>query len=378
MKKEKSKGSKKDRLQVMVRQWDMLRLLAEYDEGVTAKELLERMKEEYSHNVDIRTVERDLNILQRVFGLDHDGEEKPKRGVRPPRRWRVVDPVEFSSISLSDAISLSMVREVLQVLPESMMGQLQRKFAMAEGKLEAIQDNLHVRRMQKVRYLPATLGLIPPKIPVDILKGVQQALFEEKQIAVLYSKINDKKPKELTLHPLSLVLRGSVPYLVATAFDYESPLMYALHRISRVKITDSKIKIPDGYSLDRYIQEGAFDFSIGGEIQLKLRVENGLASYLAETPIAANQKIGSDGHGWILTATLRNSWQLHFWILSQGSKVTVLEPDFLREGIRGELESAAASYAVPVPTQESKKTKPAKSAKPTKPTQKTKPAKKSR
>lgn len=364
---------KKDKLQVMVRQWDLLRLVAEYEDGVTVKELQQRLVEECGHPLSVRTLERDLNALMRVFGLDHDGgEEERTPGVHPPRRWRVVDPVEFSSISLSDAISLSIAREALQVLPEAMMGQLKKKFAMAEGKLDAVQDNLHVRRMQKVRYLPATLGLIPPRIPVDILKRVQQALFEETQIEVLYAKINDHKPKELTLHPLSLVVRGSVPYLVATAFDYETPLMYALHRISRVKITDRKIKIPDGYSLDHYIQQGAFDFSIGGEIKLKLRVDNGLASYLAETPIAANQKIGAEGTDWVLTATVRNSWQLHFWILSQGSKVTVLEPGFLRDGIRGELESAAARYAAPVATTKKKM------AKATKPVKKTKPSKSSR
>lgn len=35
------------------------------------------------------------------------------------------------------------------------------------------------------------------------------------------------------LHPLALVVRGPVTYLVATASDYPDVRLYALHRIQR-------------------------------------------------------------------------------------------------------------------------------------------------
>lgn len=332
-----------DKLSVIVRQWDMLHIIAEYENGITVRDLADRLNEDKGHKASVRTIQRDLNEIAHVFGLEHDGPEDTSRS-SAPRRWKMTYPLEISSLSLADAVSLSIAREALQILPESMLKLLEPKFTMAEAKLNAIQNNLHVRRIQKVRYIPATFTQIPPKIRPNILKAVQQALFDEKQIEIQYDKPNERKSKSLTLHPLSLVQRGTVSYLVATTFDYETPCLYAIHRIRTVRQTENPIKIPSGYSLDQYISSGALEFEPGKEIELKAWVSADLGSYLEETPLSKKQKITFENGRWQLTANVRTSWQLHFWILSQGSRITVTAPDSLRRSIQAELESAAKSY----------------------------------
>ena len=89
-------------------------------------------------------------------------------------------------------------------------------------------------------------------------------------------------------------------------------------------------------------------FGDAGVIRLKAVVSNTLACYLAESPLAKDQKLISEGKGrHLLTASIKDSWQLHFWILSQGAEITVVHPKDLREQICGNLQAALESYGPP-------------------------------
>lgn len=48
--------------------------------------------------------------------------------------------------------------------------------------------------------------------------------------------------------------------------------------------------------------------------------------------------------GFQVSATLNNTWQLHWWILSLGDSLVVNEPAELRQQMRDTLRRAAAAY----------------------------------
>ena len=131
---------------------------------------------------------------------------------------------------------------------------------------------------------------------------------------------------------------------MATTFDYERPLLYAVHRISTATVLDNPAKRPKGYSLDGFIASGAAQFGSGKTIVLKARVSEDLARLLEETPISIDQKITTRSGLHTLTSTVPDSWQLHFWILSQGPAITVLQPLALRKKIIASLESSLSQY----------------------------------
>jgi predicted DNA-binding transcriptional regulator YafY len=84
-------------------------------------------------------------------------------------------------------------------------------------------------------------------------------------------------------------------------------------------------------------------------LKLKARLTNELAQYLSETPLAADQQIRYRAAHWQLAASVRDSWQLRFWILSQGSGIEVLAPKQLRKEIAAELMDACKPYAAVAP-----------------------------
>lgn len=322
----------------LARQWEMLKCLPSRAPGVTARELTEQLHDA-GFSVTKRTVERDLNDLSLQFGIVCNDASMPYGW-----HWLPGQQQAFGSVDLVDALSLSLAEDVLrQMLPPTMLAALTPKFEQARNKLSALAENPMARLGQKVRYVPASFAYQAPTLRPKIMEALQQALVEERQIEVRYAAFR-KEGKDLRLHPLSLVQRGNVPYLVATSYDYPDIRLYPVHRFEKVALTEQKITPPVDFSVDAYLASDALDFGGGEAIQFKAKVGESLANYLAETPIAADQKLSFQNETWQIQATITDSWQFHFWILSQGAEVEVVEPKGLREQIAQGLRSASCVY----------------------------------
>jgi predicted DNA-binding transcriptional regulator YafY len=96
--------------------------------------------------------------------------------------------------------------------------------------------------------------------------------------------------------------------------------------------------------LDDYLNRGGGQFGEGKIITLKATISEALARILEETPLSTDQKILSGKSGVRLTATVFDSWQLRFWILSQGADVVVRQPAALRKEIVARIEEMRAAY----------------------------------
>ena len=129
-------------------------------------------------------------------------------------------------------------------------------------------------------------------------------------------------------------------YLVATAWNYPDIRLYAMHRITKASRTYESGQKPIGFCLDKFLESGALHFGSGKAIKLEAHIKDYLARVLFETPLATDQIIEGD----ILTATVQDTWQLRWWILSQGDAFKVMGPITLRHAIRASLANALARY----------------------------------
>lgn len=199
--------------------------------------------------------------------------------------------------------------------------------------------------VDKVRYVHPTLPQMRPSIKHEVMRGIQQSLVQERQCTVVYKAVDGKK-KSYRLNPLALVLRGNIAYLIATAYTYSDVRLYALHRIQSVELEATVILRPPEFSLDEYLASGALGFEVGDEIKLRAVVQELLAKLLEESPLAEDQVLQKRDGRFELTATVRESWQLTAWILSQGQNIEILEPQTLRNQIAAILQESAARYTV--------------------------------
>lgn len=323
----------------LARQWELLKILPARSEGKSAAEIREELSEA-GYSISKRQVERDLLDLQEFFGLECNDDRMPYKW-----RWSFERPLDFPAITLAEALSLVVVEETLKpLLPISIQRALQPKFLQAHSQLVMMSKKSPTARwVKKVKTVPTALPLLPPVINEQVLEEIQTSLLLDEQISAVYQG-NSEKVLELCLHPLGLVTQGSVVYLVATANDYLDIRLYALHRFKKTSRTFEKSKSPKGFSLDRYIEEGGLQFGEGVEIDLVASISDDLARILMETPIAVNQVIKAKGDQWQINATLFDTWQLRWWILSKGHSIKVLKPAGLVKKIVETVKKTAELY----------------------------------
>lgn len=323
----------------MMRQWQMLKLLPGRKPGISAKELTSELAD-LGFEVDKRTVTRDLAKLSELFPLECNDKGTPHGW-----HWMRGAGLDMPGLDVADALSLRLIEEYLKpLLPASLLSVLAPRFEAAERKLEQLsRTNTVAGWTDKIRVVPPTMPLLAPAVDEGVLQVIQQALLDEFQIECRYRSIDGRESVQ-RLHPLALVQRGPVGYLVATAFSYADPRLYALHRFRTAEIIEEPIVRPDGFDVDSYIATGALQFGNGKMLRLKASVGEELAAYLAETPLSEDMAIKERKDDFLVTATVLDSWQLRWWILSQGSEIEVMDPKALRNEIADEVNSLRDVY----------------------------------
>jgi predicted DNA-binding transcriptional regulator YafY len=229
-----------------------------------------------------------------------------------------------------------------------MLGALQPHFELATSKLSALEGKSHIAKWPgKVVSVPAYFPLIAPTIHPDILACAQQALMNDRQLIGRYCSTHLNHPSDVVLHPLGMIQRGPITYLVARTQSHDDVRQYALHRLSELKVSDQPSTSPDGFDLKAYAASGAMQFgdNATGKITLEAWVNTGLLRMLRETPLSEDMEtMTSDDGGWI-RAEVADSWELEWWLLSHTGSITVIAPDSLKQRLVERLRRGIELYA---------------------------------
>ncbi|MHB1312977.1 MAG: helix-turn-helix transcriptional regulator [Gemmatimonadaceae bacterium] len=338
----------KDKKSTLMRQWDMLKLLPSASGGpwMKASEIASRLEDD-GHEISVRTVQRDLKELSMVFPIELNDKNPRDYGWR----WMKGAHLAIPGLSLPEALAMRLVElHLKQLMPSSMLEALQGVFGYAKSKLDASEAGSNHGTsdwLKKVKVVQPNQPLLPPKLERAAQEAICNALLKNRKVRASYKPIWQEASKEYVLNPLGLVMRGPVSYLVATAWDYEDVRLYAMHRFEQAEVLDEEFLIPDGFELEKTVSSGFADFLNGEPIRLQFLCDETNAAHLSETPLSEDQEIVQEKEGWTrISATVNDTWQLRWWLLSKGSGVEVLSPENLRNEISGELRQALSNYGM--------------------------------
>ena len=179
-----------------------------------------------------------------------------------------------------------------------------------------------------------------------MLDAVHLALAKKTCLRGTYHAKGGKAAKEMKIHPLGLLVRGSVQYLICTLRDYKDIKHLALHRLSTVITLDEPAVAPEGFDFAGYVATTGSKYHAQGQIRLVARFEAETIEHLRDTPVSIDQQMSEpDPEGWAtLTATLDSDETLRWWLLGFGSRVEVIKPEDLRQELAMELAGAAGRY----------------------------------
>ena len=99
----------------------------------------------------------------------------------------------------------------------------------------------------------------------------------------------------------------------------------------------------DDFDLQEYLASNALQFGSTAKISLQARLSDSLARLLRETPLSSDMTLEKLQEGYRLLATISDTWQLQWWILSQGDALIIEAPVSLRH--RQQLRSKRLSWA---------------------------------
>lgn len=328
---------------VIQRQWEMLRLMPSHDmSGRTVADLATALAIR-GYAVTRRTVERDLDSLLQSLPLEINGRQRPQRW-----RWQKTRGLDVPGMEAAEAMALYMMKDAMNAhLPSCFLDALHSRFTQANKTLAALaRSGAHARWSDRVRIVPAHVVLKAPRIAPKIIQQLQKALLNDLPIDVLYQSLHDAEPMPRLLYPRALLLRGSSLYLIAHQKGAGGdPYHYAVQRLTAVRLRELEPWPQTPFSLDAFMEDGKDQIGDGRSIRLKATISPELNKILRDSPLSEDMRIVEIERALTLSATVRDTWALHSWILGHAQNICVLQPSTLRSALAAKLKAAAAQYA---------------------------------
>ncbi len=324
-----NKTNKQASSHALDRQWKILAQLSAR-KWLGTRDIEHRLKLQGVH-IGLRTIQRDLNQLAERFPIECDNSV--------PQGWRWQQGADLSSFAMmnsSQALTFVMVEAHLAgLLPNTLLAELKPWFTQAKQSLGA--DNKLTDWMEHVRVLPSTQPLHPPNVNQAAQAQIYEALLEQQQLHLLYSKRGSSEVSEYTLHPMAIVHKDAAIYLLAMRDDQPDVVrQFALHRVQQATML-VKNSLPAGhfgFNLERYIEEGHFGYHLAvlgnnpGKQLVTLTFANSLAATrVLEAPLCPQQrhKLHRDGRVQI-QAQLVVTQQLGWWLRGFGKQLLAVAP----------------------------------------------------
>ena len=310
---------------------------------MTAAELARELE------VSVRTIHRDVEALA-ISGVPIYAERGPHGGIRLVEGYRT--RLTGMTADEADALFLSGIPG-----PAAELG-LGTVVAAARLKvLAALPTELRGRASRLLeRFHLDAAGWFQAGEEVPHLAEVAEAVWEGRQIRVDYQR--GDKGVERTLHPLGIVLKGGVWYLVAATEGQVRT--YRISRIANLRLLDAPAERPERFDLGAFWAESSAAYERDApRLDVVVRVRPDRYWWLSDA--AGQQAMDSaevldvpDAEGWT-HVRLRMEWpdEAGRRLAALGPSVEILEPPELRGRVARAARELLAHYAddpVPAPS----------------------------
>ncbi len=331
---QESAGRRADSQQ-LVRQWAILRLLADSGRSFAVKELSDQL------GVSKATVQRDLATLERDFALIEESVGKQKKTYKIDQKVRALEALTFGTTELLalyaaqaalGGLGGTPIHDDLKAVVLKIRGFLSPRH---NGGLDAIARVFatHVR------------GNVDYAAQQETIDMLADAVARRLWCNVTYHAAWKGTTKTHRARPLRLVWHRSALYLLACLGDHQRITTLAVQRIRELDVTKDVFVAPRA-DVDAHVQKAFGIFVSDQEEDVEILFDKDIAWRVEERvhhPAELKERL-ADGR---LRYRIRSSaqWEIIPWVQSYGPLAELVAPSAWRECLRAGVEATLGRYA---------------------------------
>lgn len=179
------------------------------------------------------------------------------------------------------------------------------------------------------------------------LSVIVNAMRDGKALEMTYQSFKRTEPTTFETHPYCLKIFRQRWYMLAQTVGKEELRIYSLDRIIDIKVLDKALELPAGFEAADFFSD-YFGIIIGHNVQpsiMEIKATAEQAKYLESLPLHHSQTaIEVTPEYTIFRYLLVPTFDLKQEILSRGSTLEVLAPDWFRKEIICELKKTLTNY----------------------------------
>ncbi|MFH1538139.1 MAG: WYL domain-containing protein [bacterium] len=236
--------------------------------------------------------------------------------------------------------------ETLALLMSSKMIQAQKDDAYAAGARSATAKLLNlVPENIRERFID-----LDEKVSVEAkgrshlnhaLKEINEAIVERRALSMLYYSFSSGEKRERRVDPYALVFRGNSWYMIGHCRLRDEVRTFRVNRMEEIEQAGESFEYPDDFSILDHL-EGSWAIFQGEDTGVVVKFSPAVAPLIEEHRWQPDQKIEKHPDGSVtFRVVVKGTLEIRRWILSWGDEAEVLEPESLKEEIRGIAENIA-------------------------------------
>ncbi len=280
-------------------------------------------------NVVVRTVRRYIRDLEDAkVPVYHDRDAGGYR-IRPDYFLKPID------LSLNEAVCLALLCEKIAA------GRRVPNLADAGRALSKIESILPLPLRQEVRALSRRMDVHTARSEhagqsASNHAAIREALRTGSVLRAVYEAARpDAEPEAFEFEPYALFFSVRAWYVVGKHSKRKGLRSLKLVRFHKLEPTDKRYRVPESFSLERYL--GNAWRMIRGETDhdVELRFDPEFAQGIAETYWHPTQRFTRHPDGSLtMTCTVAGLDEIVWWVLGMGPHCRVVAPDELRARVR--------------------------------------------
>ena len=317
----------------------ILEILEKYtdeDHRLTQQEILKLLKDNYGIECDRRSVRNNAEYL---IDLGYDISIDDGYCLLS----REFDDAELQLLINSVIFSKGVTRAQSAALIEKLKNKGNKYFSPHLSYIENYTDLQHTENKQVM-------------INLDI---IDDAMTKKRKISFIYNvygtdfKMHPTRQEPFVFNPYQVAMSNGHYYLVGNYDKYDTISHFRIDRMTEMKLLEEPIKdtklikgMENGLNLPKHMAEHVYMFS-GNSVSVLLKTDakfmNDLVDWFGKD-FQIMKKYTEDGVDMMEIHVYCNEQAMEYWALQYGKRVTVLEPESLREKIREDIEGMSKRY----------------------------------